>query len=281
MGCQGPTSKQKWDSDSKEYEEVPDDPGVEDKRLLVVETEFSSVLKMLLRQGNILGEILRQAWDSGNLRLLTKNNAAKATGAHISLIGHITGDELLRCLSETDQANGFGNRILWPSVRRSKYLPDDDTQVTVRKILVDTESQALELGFVSSPTIRVNGKDIALELRESSCASCGGACGCEGNIDCRVWIYEGKEHTVAPVPMIVDAILSAVYGAKEGMVVPQQAGAVPDNLKRFFAARTAKVNSSCCDVKEQAVCCEPAQKSSCCGPLALEKGAPPASCGCR
>lgn len=158
-------------------------------------------------------------------------------------------------------------------------LESAGTQVTVRKILVDTESKALELGFVSSPTIRVNGRDIALELRESSCASCGEACGCEGNIDCRVWIYEGKEHTVAPVPMIVDAILSAVYGAKEGMLVPQRADAVPDNLKRFFAAKTATVNSSCCDAKEQAVCCEPAQKSSCCGPL--EEGAQPPSCGCR
>ncbi len=132
---------------STEYQEILTDAGVEDKRLLVVETEFSSVLKMLLRQGNTLGEILRQAWDSGNLRSLTKNAPAKASGAHISLIGHITGDELLRCLSETDQANGFGNRFLWPAVRRSKYLPDyEDRRMdpTVLARLQDRIKDAVE-----------------------------------------------------------------------------------------------------------------------------------------
>lgn len=85
--------------------------------------------------------------------------------------------------------------------------------VSVRKTLVDTEQRALELGFVSSPTIRVNGRDIALELKESRCDTCADACGCNGEIDCRVWVWRGQEYTEAPEPMIVDAILSAVYGA--------------------------------------------------------------------
>ncbi len=65
--------------------------------------------------------------------------------------------------------------------------------VMVRKTLVDTEATARELEFLSSPTLRVNGRDIALELRESSCESCGEACGCQGAVDCRVWVYQGKE----------------------------------------------------------------------------------------
>ena len=162
--------------------------------------------------------------------------------------------------------------------RVRSVLESAGTQVAVRKILVDTETKAVELGFVSSPTIRVNGRDIALDLRESSCASCGEACGCEGSIDCRVWIYEGKEHTVAPVPMIVDSILSAVYGTKESMLAPQRAESVPKNLKRFFAAKAAKANSSCCDAEEQAACCAPEQKSSCCG---VSEASQPAGCGCR
>jgi hypothetical protein len=48
----------------------------------------------------------------------------KATGAHISLIGHITRDELLMELSNNDKVNGFGNRNLWLCVQRSKFLPD-------------------------------------------------------------------------------------------------------------------------------------------------------------
>jgi hypothetical protein len=58
------------------------------------------------------------------LRVLNKNSPVKATGAHISIIGHITKDELLMELSNNDKVNGFGNRNLWACVRRSKFLPD-------------------------------------------------------------------------------------------------------------------------------------------------------------
>ncbi len=109
-----------------DYETEEIDPGITDKRLLVIEPEFARVLKMASRDGSILSELIRQAWECGNLRTMTKNTPAVATGAHISIIGHITRDELLRCLSETEQGNGFGNRFLWLCVKRSKYLPDDE-----------------------------------------------------------------------------------------------------------------------------------------------------------
>ena len=57
------------------------------------------------------------------MRTLTKNSPTKATGAHVSLIGHVTKEELLRHLNETEQANGFANRFLWLLVKRSKLLP--------------------------------------------------------------------------------------------------------------------------------------------------------------
>lgn len=109
-----------------DYEEVEIDPGVADKRLLVIEPEFVNVLKVASRQGNTLSPIIRRAWDTGILASLTKNSPARATGAHISIIGHITKTELLQCLTSNDQANGFANRFLWVCVRRSKYLPDGD-----------------------------------------------------------------------------------------------------------------------------------------------------------
>jgi hypothetical protein len=106
------------------YEDVVIDEGISDKRLVIVEEEFASALSVMARQGNTLSATIRRAWDTGNLELLTKNNPARATGAHISIIGHITRDELLRSLTQTEQANGFGNRHLWLAVRRSKYLPE-------------------------------------------------------------------------------------------------------------------------------------------------------------
>ncbi|MBI4642278.1 MAG: DUF3987 domain-containing protein [Deltaproteobacteria bacterium] len=106
------------------YEDEVVDSGEPDKRLLVVESEFANVLRQIERQGNVLSAVCRDAWDSGDLATLTKNSPTRASGAHISLIGHITEGELKRYLTRTEAANGFGNRILWFCVRRSKVLPE-------------------------------------------------------------------------------------------------------------------------------------------------------------
>ena len=105
------------------YEKVIQDEGVSDKRALVYESEFASTLRVLGRDGNTLSAIVRNAWDTGNLQSLTKNNIAKATNAHISVLGHITKNELLRYLTDTEAGNEFGNRFLWFCVKRSKCLP--------------------------------------------------------------------------------------------------------------------------------------------------------------
>jgi len=113
------------------YQTVIADEGIADKRLLVVEAEFAQVLKLASRENNILSSVIRMAFDSGNLQSLAKNSPAKATGAHISIIGHVTKTELLRQLSATECANGFANRFKWVCVRRSKLLPDGGALHTV------------------------------------------------------------------------------------------------------------------------------------------------------
>jgi hypothetical protein len=100
------------------------DEGVRDKRLLALESEFASTLRVLARDGNTLSAIIRTAWDTGDLGTLTKASPARATGAHIAIITHCTKDELLRFLTATESANGFANRFLWACVRRSKVLPE-------------------------------------------------------------------------------------------------------------------------------------------------------------
>ncbi len=49
-----------------------------------------------------------------------------------------------------------------------------------------------------------------MEGKESKCESCGDLCG--DDVDCRIWLYQGKEYTSPPPAMIVDAILREVYG---------------------------------------------------------------------
>jgi len=111
------------------YQAVIVDPGIADKRLLVTESEMASTLRVLAREGNTLSALIRQAWDGHTLRALTKNSPATATGPHISVIAHVTCNELRRYLDATECANGFGNRFLWVCVRRSKLLPDGGTPV--------------------------------------------------------------------------------------------------------------------------------------------------------
>jgi hypothetical protein len=148
--------------------------------------------------------------------------------------------------------------------------------IEVRKTLVETEEQARVLRFVSSPTIHVNGHDIAGELIENSCSECSELCGCGGGIDCRVWHYRGEQHTEAPIGMIVEAILAEIGPAGAARSEEKTSIDVPENLKRFFAAAGAAPNTSlCCSADEQATCCDQAEKAGCCGDPASS------SCGCR
>jgi hypothetical protein len=100
-----------------------DDVAVADKRLLVVEPEFARVLIAAGREGSTLSALLRQAWDGGQLRVMTKRDPLVASGAHISFVGHVTVEELRRRLAEVEVASGFANRLLFALVRRSRLLP--------------------------------------------------------------------------------------------------------------------------------------------------------------
>ena len=99
------------------------DPGISDKRLLVHEPEFGRILRVAGRPGSVLSMILRDAWDRGDLRTVTKNAPARATGAHIGVVAHITIPELRREMAATDVLNGYANRHIWLAVKRWQLLP--------------------------------------------------------------------------------------------------------------------------------------------------------------
>jgi hypothetical protein len=158
------------------------------------------------------------------------------------------------------------------------------TTLVLRKLVVGSEQEALERRFVSSPTIRVDGREIVFETQESSCGSCSELCGCSEGTDCRVWSYQGVEHEEAPVGLVVEALLRALVGGAGSPSAPARASepfAVPENLRRFFAGKSAKAvapeavaASACCPPSELATCCAPEEKTGCCAPAA-------ASCGCN
>ena len=106
-----------------EEQEYVADFGVDDKRLFVTESEFSRPLKAMSRENNILSEVIRSAWDHGNLRSMVRHNPYRASAAHIAIVGHITRQELMKSLLECDFFNGFANRFLWACVQRSRILP--------------------------------------------------------------------------------------------------------------------------------------------------------------
>ncbi len=148
------------------------DTGVADARLLVVEPEFVSVLKATGRDISTLSPVLRAAWDSRPLALLTRTAPVRTTAAHIAVIGHITGTELSAHTNAVETANGFLNRFCFIAARRHRLLPDGGgldplagTGLTER--LGTHLTRARRAGRVNfEPAARSSWHDIYAELSE-------------------------------------------------------------------------------------------------------------------
>lgn len=106
-------------SDEEDEDLVPD----EDKRLLVFESEFAQVLKVMRREGNTLSPVLRTLWDSDHARTMTRQDPLEVRKAHVSVLGHITQTELRSAMNATESANGFANRFLFVCATRARKLP--------------------------------------------------------------------------------------------------------------------------------------------------------------
>ncbi|MBC8247235.1 MAG: DUF2703 domain-containing protein, partial [Deltaproteobacteria bacterium] len=156
-----------------------------------------------------------------------------------------------RCLG-TDTA-------LYEAIRdTNQILKTSGIELTLTKTLVETEEQCAELGFLTSPTIRINGRDMQADFQESVCESCCGVVE-EGGVLCREWTYKGKVYNTAPKGMIVDTILKEVYGGEQEPL-PDDAyrmpvEKLPENLRNWFTAKRqlepqgadAACGPSCCD----------------------------------
>jgi hypothetical protein len=109
------------------------DPPTE-KRRIVLDAELSSLLRVVRREGSILGDVVRKTFDNRPLRNSTKSGGVEvATDHHLSIVGSTTPGELRALTEEIAILNGFSNRFLYVWSELSILLPTgghiDDAEV--------------------------------------------------------------------------------------------------------------------------------------------------------
>ena len=200
--------------------------------------------------------------------------------------------ELLALDLETcDRCCGTGAALDAAVEQAAQRLRADGVALTVRKTVVASLAQAQALRFASSPTVRVGGRDLPVEARETPCGTCSEDAGVA--VDCRVWVEDGVERVVPTPDVLADAIVRAALAA----LAPSASAAdrapfvVPENLRRFLEARANRpvlaslpVASACCS-SAAAPSEPPASEGACCSsaaaPSAVAPSAPRASAsGC-
>lgn len=135
-------------ADTEDEDGNPTDKGVTDKRLMILEEEFSAVLQAARREGNTVSAAIRRFWDSGNFSPLTKNNRVTVTDAHVCFVAHITYEELVKRLENAEYVSALASRILWICVRRPKIVAIPDS-IPVARMLEYADSVAKAIQFAS------------------------------------------------------------------------------------------------------------------------------------
>ncbi len=124
-------------------------------RLLVYEPEWARILGVGKRDGSTLSPLLRQAWDGETLAVRTRGSGTvTADNASVSMLGHVTQEELRAKLTDVEMANGYANRHCFVMVRRSKFLPSggklgSDAIGRLGKKTRDALGKARSLGILS------------------------------------------------------------------------------------------------------------------------------------
>jgi len=123
-----------------------------------------------------------------------------------------------------------------------------EIDIGLAETVVSTPQEAREYALLTSPTIRLNGRDIAQDIRESVCESCGDLTNGNSRVDCREWHYRGEVYPAAPLPLLVEAIMRALLDIDAlPLVRPAPLSELPENLNRFFADRKEPGEScGCC-----------------------------------
>jgi hypothetical protein len=129
-----------------------------DPRLLMVETEFQRLLVNIARTGGGFSAQLRRAWDGSVLELQTKKKAVAASTPHISMIAHITPQELLKKRGEVAQAGGLESRLLYAYVSASQkvspFAKAPNTSDLIERIQLTVEASQIAVLRRADPISR-------------------------------------------------------------------------------------------------------------------------------
>lgn len=118
----------------------------------------------------------------GPLALLTRTAPARASAAHIAIVGHITAAELAAHTHHLQAANGFLNRFCFVACRRHRLLPhggdaDPLAGTGMEKRLGAHLATARHAGQVHlDPTARVEWHDIYAQLSQTTDGLVGSIC---------------------------------------------------------------------------------------------------------
>jgi hypothetical protein len=107
---------------------IPKDRTTLDNRLFIQTEEFSKVLKAINWANNNLEEVLCECWDCKSaINSTNKKDDFFAENPFVSIFGNTTPRALKVYLGILQQENGFGNRFLWPMVRKTRVesFPED------------------------------------------------------------------------------------------------------------------------------------------------------------
>ncbi len=139
-----------------------------------------------------------------------------------------------RCVSNDKQLESVIT-ALKPALELAGY------DLEYKKIEMTTEEIAKEYHFVSSPTIRINGRDICKSVQENNCSCCGEIS--DEQVDCRVFEYKGSIYEIAPEELLARAILNEIH--LENPKEKQTKYALPKNLKVFYDGKKRKQKCNC------------------------------------
>jgi hypothetical protein len=105
-------------------------------------------------------------------------------------------------------------------------------ELSINKVKIENRDLAIKYRFVSSPTIRLNGRDLELRVEESPCQDCGDLCG--KDVNCRVWVVDGVQYSEPPKALIINAILREIYGEPKTKPIKREVYKLSRNLQVFF-----------------------------------------------